>query len=140
MGDVVNLLDVTSGRAALGAAPSPQKRGPRRPPRTGRRGRLPIKLANPRRDSVVPLVPSKNCDYAILNPSLKSAVKNGRVRSVLAVVAWLGRPPIAMVRRLGMAMALLAAAGDLLGTAARDKPLESDMWPGPAREWGPSRV
>jgi hypothetical protein len=40
----------------LGADPTHQKRGPRRPLRTGRRGRLPFRLASPRRGFLVYLV------------------------------------------------------------------------------------
>ncbi len=44
-----NLTDRTLGAETPGAAPTLQKRGPWRPHRTGRQGRLPNCKANPRR-------------------------------------------------------------------------------------------
>ncbi len=52
-GDLLeNIGHVYRAEESPSAAPTPQKRGPRRPPRTGRRGRLPFQLATPRRELV----------------------------------------------------------------------------------------
>ncbi len=124
VGGVEYFLDMTLGRAAPGVAPSLRKRGPRRPPRTGRRGRLPIKLADPRWGSTYLQSPSKYVTNTDLTLSFR---KKERERSVLAlaVVARGGGPPIAMVR-LAMAMAIVWAAGDFLEAAARTEWVEDE--------------
>ncbi len=121
-GNVENLLDASLGRAAPSAAPSLRKRGPR-PLAIGGRGRLPNQLANPRRDSVSLLGPSMYFHDALLIPTLQLMTKGDAKRSILAVDARGAPRPIAMVRRLGMAMALWAATEDVLGEAARVKGL-----------------
>ncbi len=129
---VVLFLIMTFGRAAPSAASSLQKRGPRRPPRTGRRGRLPTFLAHPRRDSLLLRVPSMSFVNADLTRSIMISVEC-RVRlDPLAVVARGGFPPIAMVR-LGMAMAMQGTAGDVLGAAGTIEWLESGRRAGPRR-------
>jgi hypothetical protein len=115
--------DVTVGRAAPSVASSLQKRGPRRPPRTGRRGRLPFLLANPRRDSVLLNVPSMHFANEILIPRILVSVERRGKWSTLAVVARGGFPIVAMVR-LVMAMAMKEATGDLSTAELRPEELE----------------
>ncbi len=79
-----NMTDVTLGRAAPSAAPSPRQRGPRTLP-IGLRGRLPSKLAIPRRESLLPTDPSKYFTNKLMDPTFNwSAVGTGKV--ILAVV------------------------------------------------------
>ncbi len=51
---------MTCGGEALGAAPTPRKRGPWRPPRMGRQGRLPFWTASLRRAILVYHFPCMN--------------------------------------------------------------------------------
>ncbi len=121
-GNTVHFLVIPLGRAAPGAAPSLQKRGPR-PLWIGGRGRLPFQLANPRRDSVVPWDPSMEFVITVLIPVSAKATQRAVERITLAVGARGARRPFAMVRRLGMAMAIVEDVKDLLGEATTDAEL-----------------
>ncbi len=67
------------GEEALCAAPTPRKRGPCRPPRIGRQGRLPNFRASPRRELPVYHFPYQN----ILDADLQSQYLRNRVWRLL---------------------------------------------------------
>ncbi len=137
VGSKENFADITLGRAAPSAAPSLQKRGPR-PLLIGGRGRLPYQLANPCRDFVIPWDPSMEFVITVLIPVSAKAMRRVVERTTLAVGARGARRPIAMVRRLGMAMAIGEGTKDLFEEAMTDAELvivEGQPPPRPGRSF-----
>ncbi len=94
---------------------------------------MPFQLANPRRDFVVPLDPSKEFVITVLIPVSAKAMRRVVERTTLAVGARGARRPIAMVRRLGMAMAIWEGMEDLLEEATTDAELVIVEWQPPPK-------
>ncbi len=90
------------GGAAPGAASTPRQRGPWRPHRTGRQGRLPTWKASPRRELLVHLLHSKYMLDKVKKFSWMSVLT-----TLMVVVGAIWRPPVSVSRAMvvGMAMA-----------------------------------
>ncbi len=113
VGFLENIGHGSEGRESPSAAPTPQKRGPRRPPRTGRRGRLPSSLATPRREFVVYHIPYKDFLDTVM---LFRRIRIGMELRTLVVAVWGGTAALAARAMVaGMAMAIMAPSALNIG-------------------------
>ncbi len=113
VGFLENIDHGSAGRESPSAAPTPQKRGPRRPPRTGRRGRLPTSLATPRQELVVYHIPYKDFLDTVM---LFRRIRIGMELRTLVVAVWGGAAALAARAMVaGMAMAIMAPSALNIG-------------------------
>jgi hypothetical protein len=107
---------VTFWGEALGVALTQQKRGPRRPPRTGRRGRLPIWTAAPCREILCYSARCKNIHYTANSFNISRVPL--KLTKLVGAVGGRVRGPTGGAMVAGMAMAINVAVVVCMGLAA----------------------